>query len=267
MAKDTFFYILVLLVGSNSIILLIAYLLSSIIIFISQYLFLNFPNHNKNSIFENLDYKREIVNYSLPFSYFGLFTFAHISSDRLSLQFFSSTENVGLYSVLFQIGYYPILIFTNFLSQLISPALFQMANRSDSEDGLRAVSKFIFWLTSAVVFVTFLLVLFSYCFHSHIFILFVSKDYSRISYLLPWAFLGAGLFCATQMLSSIFMTHFKSYLLIRLKIFTSVLGILFNIAGAYYYGILGIVISSIAFSVIYFIYSIFLISSKKFGLK
>ncbi len=123
--------VLIGLLGAFSSVAMLGYGLASVIVLSSQFLFFR----RRISVMDTTravpevthEWTRKMYNYGWPFAVTGLFSWVHASSDRWALQIFSSTSTVGLYTVLYQIGYYPISLLANLITQLVMPVLFSRA--------------------------------------------------------------------------------------------------------------------------------------------
>jgi O-antigen/teichoic acid export membrane protein len=80
----------------------------------------------------------------------------------------------------------------------------------------------------------------------------VSHEYRAGAAYLPWLALAGGLFSAGQIYSLEFLANFKTALLARIKILTAVAGVGLNFAGAFWFGIPGVIGAAILFSAMYF---------------
>lgn len=216
----------------------------------------NFSKHATRAKDEK-NWREKILNYSWPFAAWGVFTWLQLSSDRWALGYFATTKVVGMYAVLFQLGYYPISIATSIVSQLLAPIYFQRAG--DATDSYRnthvsiinwRLTKFVLGLTIVAFIVTFI-------FHAQIFGLLVADEYRSVSYLLPWLTFSAGLFAAGQINALNLMSQMKTNKMVIAKVVTALLGVLLNFIGAYAYGINGIVAASFIFSIMYFLWMVF----------
>jgi O-antigen/teichoic acid export membrane protein len=94
--------------------------------------------------------------------------------------------------------------------------------------------------------------------HQWIFALFVANQFRVVSYLLPWVILAGGLFAVGQILSLKLMSDINTKSMIIPKILTAIIGITCNIYGAKLAGLQGVVAGLIIFSLIYFLWMIYL---------
>jgi len=246
--------------GNSSTVVVIGYTLSSLLVTGSQFIFLRrlILRQSTQSEGSGNHWRQKIWVFSWPFSTWGLFTWAQQSSDRWALGAFGSTQDVGFYAVLFQLGYTPIMIVTGLAVSFFSPILYQRAG--DATDYSRNINVHrLTWkivVSSLIITITgFLLAL---GLHSWVFRLLVAEEYGFVSYLLPWVVLAGGVFAAGQILAMKLMSEMKSAKMSSIKVSTAIIGVLFNIYGALFWGLEGIVGALIAFSAIYFFWMVWL---------
>lgn len=236
---------------SSSIIALIAFVLSTVILVFLNYIISNqkFKTFlsQKNDI---IKWKKKIWNYSWPFMVWGILNSLQIYSDRWSLLFFSTKESVGLYSVIYQYGFTMMAIGSGVFINLLTPIIF---NKVEDGDNF-----FIEKTTKSIIIVglvlTFILFIIFFFFHKVFFSFLVDFRYLGVSYLLPWMILAGGIHSISQAYSLILMAKKKIMTLFPIKIFSSSLGIIFNLLGAKFLGITGIVIANILYSTIFLIF-------------
>lgn len=256
---------LVLWVGATSTVAMVGYAMGVTLVLGSQYLFFrklvrsNAPAANCSS------WRQQIWKYSWPISVFGMFTWVQLSSDRWALELFATTQEVGLYAALFQLGYYPMSIATGMAVQFLVPIFYQRAG--DASDHLRnaRVNSLSWRLTGMALGLTGAVFTAALLFHAPIFRLFVAAEYASVSQLLPWMLLAGGIFAAGQIIALNLMSQMKTQLMIAPKMITALLGVAFNFAGAYWYGITGIVVASVLFSMSYLLWMAAL--SQREGMK
>ncbi|MBC8413292.1 oligosaccharide flippase family protein, partial [bacterium] len=240
---------LMILMGATSTVAMIGYALGVILVIGSQYVFFRkIATKNIIEADKEINWREQMLKYSWPFASWGIFTWAQLVSDRWALGLFATMQDVGMYAVLFQLGYYPMSMATGIAMQFLAPIFYQRAgDASDSlrNDNVSNLSRRLTWMALGVTAVAFLVV---FLFHTQIFRIFVNKEYAAISYLLPWMVLAGGVFAASQTLALNLMSQMKTQTMTVAKIITALAGVLFNFVGAYWYGSTGIVMAGVFFS-------------------
>ena len=79
---------------------------------------------------------------------------------------------------------------------------------------------------------------------------------------MPWIILSGGIFASGQTLASNLQAKMKTREMMSAKIVTALFGAVLNFAGAYWYGVNGIIGSGILFSVLYFIWMVVLVNKE-----
>jgi len=249
-------FAMVLWLGASSAVAALGYTLATLVVLASQLWFFRRTIRPSEIAAEADDegirqWNRRMLNYAWPFATFGVFTFAQMASDRWALQIFATTREVGLYTVLCQLGYYPITILATLLVQLVSPIFFQRAGDGSDVCRVQQVHRVNRRLTFAVLLLTGLAVLLALAVHGLVFRWLVAPEYRPVSWLLPWMVLAGGLFATGQFASLSLMSGNRSANLIGPKVVTAVVGVGMNLIGARLYGAQGVVAASILFSAFY----------------
>lgn len=182
----------------------------------------------------------------------------YAASDRWSLGIFTTTNDVGMYAPLYQLGYGSMAIFTGIATQFLAPIFYQRAG--DARDSRRNadVAKLtlrLVTITLGVVGAVFVLAL---LFHSQIYRIFVARQYASVSHLLPWMMLAGGVWAAAQILTLHLESRMKTKTMVKAEISLALLGIGLNFTGAYAYGITGIAVAALLFSMTYFLWMLLL---------
>lgn len=258
--------VLVTLIGAAAGIVVLGYCISAVIILWSQYIFFRriIPSGDTENESRRI-LKKKILEYSWPFAAWGIFTWAQLASDRWALDSFSTTREVGLYAVLYQVGVYPIVTLSGMVMQYMGPIFFQKVGDATDQEKNARVSKLSKQLTLSMLAVTGLLFLVTWVTHEYIFRFFVAREYAIASNLLPWLVLSSGLFAAGQSNALNLMSQLKTREQMVAKIATAIIGVVLNFVGAYWWGLGGVVAASIAFSSIYFFWMMLLVTSGKGG--
>ena len=250
--------------NSSSEVVIVGYILGAVIVTVLQIFFL-LKLINTQIFIKEYSSKQEWIkkmwSYAWPFSTWGMFSWAQQISDRWALNTFSSIENVGQYVAVFQLGYTPIIILTTLAVSFIGPILFQHAG--DNSDPLMSlkVHKMTWKLTAISLVVTVLAFIFTFLCHNWLFKFLVAESFREASNYLPWLALAGGIFASGQVLSLNLMSQMKSKEMILIKIITAIVGIAANVLGAWKFGISGVILGLITFSLIYFTWMAFLTES------
>jgi O-antigen/teichoic acid export membrane protein len=251
--------------GTSSTAVVIGYTCSSLLVTVSQLFFLRRtipPQHTSTA--NHQPWMSQMWAYSWPFSAWGIFTWMQQVSDRWALAAFATTEEVGRYAVLFQLGYASISMVTGLAMAFLGPILYQRSGDATDHARNAHVHRLGWQLTYVCLMATGTGFVITFTMHEWIFRLLVAAQYRQISYLLPWIVLAGGLFAAGQMLALKLMSEMKSAKMASAKITTALLGLAFNIYGASVAGLSGVVGALIAFSAIYLAWMIWLARHCRF---
>ena len=271
--KILFALLAIQIFGGKDYVVIAAFMLSSFIVTLSQYFFirrdyintlksdeLNEKAVHRASAFTDFskskNYLHRIWAFSWPFSAWGIFTWAQLSSDRWSLQIFQSTDAVAFYAVLFEIGYRPITLIIGLIVNFMTPILFEQGSRINSvQSGITspiAVTKTTRLITLICLLVTILGFVMATFMHSWLFSLIAAQQYAEVSFYLPWMVLAGGLFATGQVLGVKMMSDLNTVKSLPIKIISSVIGVALNFYGSWNFGFAGVIYASVIFSLIYF---------------
>lgn len=241
--------------GVTSTIALSGYCIGATIVLLSQFTFFlkTTPRHQGGEGTQGL-WQRHILRYSWPFAAWGIFSWAQQVSDRWALEFFATSREVGLFAVLYQLGYVPMSMATGMAVQLLAPIFYQRVGDASDSRRNAAVRSLSWRLTRFALAGTAVAFIVGLSFHAQIFHLLVSRKFDSISYLFPWMIIAGGLFASGQTITLDLQSQMKTPALVKVKIGTAILGIGLNFAGAYLYGVVGIVAAGVLFSLVYFVW-------------
>ena len=241
-------------IHATSVVAVWGYIVGSILIGLSQYRYLRKTVNVCRDSSTSTDWSNKMWKYSWPFGAWGIFTGLQIASDRWALGNFTTTQEVGLYVVLYQLGYQPVSTATGMAMQFLAPILYERVG--NAQDNLRNnnAHKTTWHLTLCALALTCFVSLFTFTFNHQIFSIFVASEYSSVSKLLPWMIISGGVFAAGQVITLNMMSLMKTEAMMRAKIVTALLGITLNCAGAYLYGTVGVVFAGVIFSIIYLVW-------------
>jgi len=204
----------------------------------------------------------EILDYCWPFAIFGVFTCVYMVSDRWALQAFATMEDVGVYAVLYQLGYYPVAIAAGLMMQLVAPVFFEHAGDASDVQRLKRVHGANRWLFRIALLLVLLTAVIVWGIHRPLFRLLVAPEYRAVSWLLPGMVLAAGFYAVGQFASLSLMSETRTTSLLCPKVVTALCGIGLNVLGAKHYGVKGIVGANITFSVLYFLWMYLIVTRR-----
>lgn len=248
---------LVALCGGSGAVAMWGFALGSLVVLGSQFIFfrqtIRGPHiaERQPSRAEIREMMARMCRYGMPFVTWGILTWAQSSADRWALQALRSAREVGLYQVLYQLGYYPILLASTLLLQLVTPIFFAQAGDGFDIGRSRRSFQMNLLLVWTCIGITVAGTLLAALLHGTIFSLFAAPDYRGVSYLLPLMVLSGGCFAAGQTAAIALMTASKTSALILPKIVTALCGLALSIIGAALGGIMGVLAGACVYSVIY----------------
>jgi O-antigen/teichoic acid export membrane protein len=195
-----------------------------------------------------------MLSYGWPFATWGLFAWAQLASDRWALGMFASTADIGLYAVVYQLGFYPIQMLSILLGQVLAPILFARAGDATDAGRVADAVRLNARMALAMLVLTAFGVLVAMVVHPLVGRIFLAEQYRGVTHYLPWMVLAGGLFATGQVVSIFFMISNRSTALAVPKIATALIGIALSFAGAKWFGIPGVIGGLIGFSLVYCIW-------------
>jgi O-antigen/teichoic acid export membrane protein len=245
---------LVLWLGATSTVSILGYTAGIIVVLASQYVFFRRILGAQRRAFPQVNWHNQILQYSWPFYTWSLFTWAQLSSDRWALALFANARDVGLYAALYQLGNNPIAMTSTMAMQLLAPIFYQRAGDGNDSRRNAHVNRLGWRFTMVTLVLTGIAVCGGMLLHSQIFQILVAEKYASVSFLLPYMLLASGIFVASQMIELSLMSQMKTKMLIVAKIASALLGVALNFAGAFWYGVKGVVVAGMVTSTLYFLW-------------
>jgi O-antigen/teichoic acid export membrane protein len=250
----------IMILGPSSSIAMLGYTIGAALVLGSQFLFFRrkiFPLSNTQTI-ASLgavhDWIATMSRYAMPFIAWGVFVWAQLASARWALQIFSDTSQVGLYAVLYQLGFYPVVLFSTLINQLTQPILFSHSGNGTDPVRLVYASRLNKMLVVGALLFTVFITSVAFLTHPWIFALLVGPEYQSVSSLLPLMVLSGGFYACGQIASQQLLSSTNTQSLILPKVLTALLGVALNMVGAYLLGIEGVAMASIIFALTYFVW-------------
>jgi len=259
---------MVIYLGVTSTAAMIGYALAAMFVLASQAYFFRrilLTNDKPVALEHNAEnrWRAQMFAYAWPFAIWGIPAWAQLVSDRWAIQLFSSTEDVGLYAVLYQLGYYPITIFTSLAVQLLAPVFFRRAGDASDVSRVRHVHALNCRFTGVSLLITGMAVLLAFWLHECVFSWLVAPAYRTVSWLLPGVVLAGGLFASGQFAVISLLCGTQTRSLLAPKISTAVIGVLLNLFGAAHWGVPGVVCGSVLTAIVYLLWILCLVKRQQ----
>ena len=230
--------------------LLYGYLITSVIILI--FLLSRFPKPRLQLKKTSLN---SIIKYTAHNSIFGLFTWLHLSSDKWILQYVENYVTVSSYTVIYQLGFFPMVILGGVINQFVSPILYQRIEKNQNIFDSRIIN-----ISFLIIILSIFISIIFYFNHKFILHLFVDEEYLEYSFLTCWLVLSGGIYSAGHLLTILYQYKLQTKSLMYGKIITSLFGVMTNVLLTLKYNIYGLIGSMIIYSVFHYIY--FFMKSK-----
>lgn len=252
--QQTLAILLLWFVFGDPLVVLTGYLLSSLIFLLVNRHFYqqSFPETARfEQHTETENYQKRILQYSWPFILFGVFTWFQNASDRWVLELLKSTELVGQYAVLNQIGFQSLGLLFGSISYFLFPILYSKAGSIQNKkqfDDANQINNWYLWFNIALTFSLFSVF---YVFGEGVIRLLSDEKYVKLAGYLPWMVVAGGLFNFGQNYSYRFMIGMQTSFLLYPKVLTAIVGIILNFIFVGYYGLPGLVISICLTQVMY----------------
>ena len=197
---------------------------------------------------------RRMTQYAWPIAATGVFSWTLAVSDRWILQAFTSTAVVGVYSVLNQLGFFPMTLFSAVTLQFVSPVLFERAGDGSDVRRVSAAWHLVLAMVVVTLAVTALATAVTWVMHETLFAVLVDARYRAVSALLPWMVCAGGLFAAGQAAKQVVLVAGLTNRLIAPTGVIAVVTLALYALGARLRGLDGVIYANTAFGMLYFIW-------------
>ena len=245
-------FLVMLLMGYSYSSVLIGYCISSCsILGVQTFWFFSKYSYQLANVSSSFSWRSEILNYSYPFAIWGSFAWLQQRSARWSLELYESTDQVGLYSALFQITYLPVTVAASSLISFLYPIFFSMAGDASTSDQNSRVQVLASRVVLISLILTIIVVLLSYFFGDNIFNLFLNHKYQAAAKYTPLLVMAGCIFSIAQIYSTKILSLLRPQKILSASIISSIVGIVSSYVGVFYFSVLGACISMLIHAITY----------------
>nr|WP_255036729.1 oligosaccharide flippase family protein [Lacihabitans soyangensis] len=192
-------------------------------------------------------YKHELINYSLPFALFGIIIWLQNSSEKWFLDLFVGTKEVGIYSILNQVGFQTFVLLSGVITSMSTPIIFEKSSSISKKTAIRLNTLVTFFF----IVIGIITIILSCYFGDDLIIIFSSSEFISKPYLLPIITISGVLFAIAQNISINYMILLKSKLLQYPKIISGIVGVFINYILTKSYGLDGLTFSILITNFLY----------------
>lgn len=243
---------LLLWVSKDPLIIIGGYLIGAVMFSAINYFFVS------PTLFTSVDavgvksrtYRRLLLDYSWPFFIFGALQWIQSSSDRWTLELLRSTELVGQYAVINQIGFQSLTLFFGSIGYFLFPILFNKAGSLKRHNQFNDANRLNNYFLAFNLGITICIALLFWPFGEWVIRFLSSEKYVKIAWMLPFMAISGGLFNFCQNYANRFLISMQTKLLMYSRVSTSILSVFINLMAVYTFGLVGLVFSTIITQVI-----------------
>lgn len=254
-----FAVIIMFIFKENAYYAFIGYILSSILITLSQKRFI-LKNSlikdklkvglSKDSVKQDI---QEFYSYALPFVLWSILLSISMYSDRWILQNLFGPAEVGIYVAIYQIARVPVNGIIQTVNKFMMPVIFETAGDLSIKENINKSVRLLYLtvLSCGAIFLP--IIIFSYLLGDTIINTLTTKEFSQYSKLLWLLLLSQCIFYLTQTLANVAQIvkqpqkHIISFLLNAISM------VVFGLSFGQEYGVFGVALGLITSSVVYFI--------------
>ena len=191
-----------------------------------------------------LTIKADIFTGASPYL-IGLISWYFVFFDRIVIERLLGEELLGVYFVLIQIGFMPIVTLLHAMASYLFPLLFHNEKRSFTKISM---------ILGAGVCSGFLVLIFL---HEWIFSWLVGAEYRAYSWLLPWMYIAAVIHTMAYLFQSKFFEKGGLNYLLRAQVITAVIGLFLMVGFTIKLQLAGAVFARVGISLLLILFSIF----------
>jgi O-antigen/teichoic acid export membrane protein len=231
---------LALVWARTSEVVMVGYSLATGLVLASQYAFFRKVIRANQSWLDEKRWQNQIFAYSWPMAVTGIASWGHLASQRWALELFGRTEDVGHFSVVFQIGYTPFSLAGSLIMTILAPVIFSRAGDGSDKQRFQKLTREIMIFCGAALLLVLLCASLSAACHGFIFRLLAAKQYRPYSHYLPFAMFAGGIMQVSYFLSGIVLASTRTRILLPMNTLGNLLIIATNFLFAYLFGIGGL---------------------------
>jgi O-antigen/teichoic acid export membrane protein len=245
----------IVLIGAQANDILISIAIGSCVTFLIMRYYFNkiFINVKTSTSGINRDFYKFFLM-SIPVFFPSILNSLKSVGDRWTLATWIGLDELAAYSVLLQIGYFPIILILGVIQTYIGPRIYQLCKNDNSED----LRHFLIQIILATFLFSVLVASIAYISSDIVFKIFIGENYRYYSVFLPVFTVAASISAGAAIMQNVIFGYFNTKTSSMIIIYTNIIGIIISLILSYLYKFTGAaiglglisLISFLAFSII-----------------
>jgi O-antigen/teichoic acid export membrane protein len=180
----------------------------------------------------------KLFSMSLPIFFPSILNSLKSVGDRWILASLIGLDELAAYSVLLQIGYFPIILILGVVQTYIAPKIYQLCKNENSA----YLRSFLIKLILTTFILSVLVTLIAYIFSDIVFKIFVGENYAHYSVFLPIFALAAAISAGAAIMQNVIFGYFDTRISSIIIMISNIVGILILLILTYLYKFNGAII-------------------------
>lgn len=248
----------ILIFGNNCTTTLTGYSISSAFVLVSHYIFSYSKSFKGTRNQEKVMFwSLKIWKYSWPMAIAGITSWGYLSSQIWALELFSTKTNIGLFSVIIQIGFTPLMMIGGVGMTLLTPIIFSRSGDGSDKQKLKSIHELLIKSCLTGFFIVLVFTVISALSHAFIFKFLVADKYRIYSYYLPFVVFSAGVLQVSMFLATTVLASNNTKILLPLNTIGNSLIAAINMMATYLYELDGIFFAMVIGSIIHLLWNIY----------
>jgi len=210
----------------------------------------NLPKREVKPLEVQVEMRQRLTAYSLPNAIGGVFYWLRMGGERWLIEYFLTTSDVGIYSLMVNIGNVGVITTFMLVTQFMQPIVYEKFSDMTDSAKLQKGFKYIQAYTLVTVLMVATFVTITALFSTQMLLVLSRPEFATAAHLLPIICCGMGFIVISQALAMTGSALGQPQAYLKTNLFISILGILLNFFGCKYLGLLGVGLSSVVSNLI-----------------
>lgn len=195
-------------------------------------------------------YLKKYIRFAWPLVLLAIWSWVNNYFDRYAIDYFLSTEEVGIYNASYSVGSKFFLLISPIFMVILTPRVYAQTKKEVKKKEIKKFGVFYFLLSIPIIILI-------YLFRDGIGSILLSKFYKDGFFIIFWIALAYFLLTSTQLIELLFFAEQKTKIILFASILSALINITFNIVLIPKLGILGAALATCFGFIIHLTFVIF----------